>query len=206
VQLQEQRVNNLLRRAEEVGHRLVAAQGSYDAQQQWVDGIEEARRDPQAAGPLLANLMAEHTVLKRQVAQASGHGERGVGEVAAGCPSAARCWRWALSPDERALKGLHSLIEIGPPRVLQRKVGGDGGFFRRDALKIRRRARAREAARRPRRGDYWHASGGGVTMATPSVPRVITSQQPVLLVSLMNAARPAMNAASPAPATGGRDP
>jgi hypothetical protein len=71
VQLQEQRVSNLLRRVEEVRHRLVAAQGNYDHQQQRLERLEASLRHPQPEGVLLGALQEALPMSKRDASQAA---------------------------------------------------------------------------------------------------------------------------------------
>jgi chromosome segregation ATPase len=58
VQLQEQRVNNLLRRVEETRDRLAEKQRGYENSQQEIRGLESMIRDPKPGGPPVSDLQA----------------------------------------------------------------------------------------------------------------------------------------------------
>jgi len=69
VQLQEQRVNNLMRRLEESRGHLTDAQRNYDNMQQQVRDIEAAIREPaRPGGPRPAEMQAMQRELERQLA------------------------------------------------------------------------------------------------------------------------------------------
>jgi peptidoglycan hydrolase CwlO-like protein len=69
VQLQEQRVNNLLRRSEEARERIAGAQQRYDQMQQQLRGTQEAIRDPNPQGPPVAELQSALRETEREVAR-----------------------------------------------------------------------------------------------------------------------------------------
>lgn len=69
VQLQEQRVNNLMRRLEESRGHLTDAQRNYDNMQQQVRDIEAAIREPvRPDGPRAADLQSMQREIERQLA------------------------------------------------------------------------------------------------------------------------------------------
>jgi chromosome segregation ATPase len=67
VQLQEQRVNNLMRRAEEARSHLGEAQRAYEQAQQRLRGIQDAIRDPNPQGPGVAELQGAQRETEREV-------------------------------------------------------------------------------------------------------------------------------------------
>ena len=69
VQLQEQRVNNLMRRIEEGRSHLGDAQRKYDQMQQQLRGLQEALRDPAPNGPPAAELQAMQRDSERELAR-----------------------------------------------------------------------------------------------------------------------------------------
>jgi chromosome segregation ATPase len=71
VQLQEQRVNNLMRRLEDSRAHVAEAQRSYDTFQQQLRGVESGLREPQPDGPPAAELQQMQRMTQRQLAQAS---------------------------------------------------------------------------------------------------------------------------------------
>src|SRR5262245_7461133 len=58
VQLQEQRVNNLMRRIEDSRNQVAGTQRKYDQLQQQIRGLQDAIRDPSPNGPPVAELQA----------------------------------------------------------------------------------------------------------------------------------------------------
>jgi chromosome segregation ATPase len=70
VQLQEQRINTLIRRLDEVRTAVAAAQGHYDGLQERARHTEAALRNPRADGPPIEHLKVEVEAMPRQVAQA----------------------------------------------------------------------------------------------------------------------------------------
>lgn len=83
VQLQEQRVNNLLRRIEEGRDRAADAQRKHDQMQQQLRGIQEAVRDPKPEGPPVAELQAMQRETERELARLAADVQRLTGEAAA---------------------------------------------------------------------------------------------------------------------------
>jgi len=83
VQLQEQRVNNLLRRVEEGRTHLSDAQRGYEQMQQDLRGIEGAIRDPRPDGPPLAELQDVQRGRQRDLARLAAEIQRLTGESAA---------------------------------------------------------------------------------------------------------------------------
>jgi chromosome segregation ATPase len=69
VQLQEQRVNNLLRRSEEAKNQLEGTQRKYEQTQQQLRGIQEALREPRPEGPSAAELQAAQRETERELAR-----------------------------------------------------------------------------------------------------------------------------------------
>ncbi len=69
VQLQEQRVNNLLRRSEEARSRIGEVQRAYDQTQQRLRGIQEAIRDPRPEGPPVTELQGMQRDTERELAR-----------------------------------------------------------------------------------------------------------------------------------------
>jgi len=83
VQLQEQRVNNLVRRIDESRAHLADAQRDYEATQQRLRGIEAGVRDPQPNGPPVAELQAMQRELEREVARMASEVQRYTNEASA---------------------------------------------------------------------------------------------------------------------------
>jgi chromosome segregation ATPase len=83
VQLQEQRVNNLMRRAEEGRNRLGDAQQKYEQMQAQLRQIQEGVRDPRPDGPPLPQLQAEQRETEREVARRAAEVQRLTAESAA---------------------------------------------------------------------------------------------------------------------------
>lgn len=83
VQLQEQRVNNLLRRIEEGRDRAADAQRKHDQMQQQLRGLQEAVRDPKPEGPPVAELQAMQRETERELARLAADVQRLTGEAAA---------------------------------------------------------------------------------------------------------------------------
>jgi hypothetical protein len=83
VQLQEQRVNNLMRRAEEGRIRIGDAQQKYDQMQAELRQIQEGIRDPRPDGPPLAQLQAVQRETEREVARRAAEVQRLTAESAA---------------------------------------------------------------------------------------------------------------------------
>jgi peptidoglycan hydrolase CwlO-like protein len=69
VQLQEQRVNNLLRRVEEGRSHLTESQRAYEQTQQELRGIEGAIREPRPDAPPLAELQDVQRNRQRDLAR-----------------------------------------------------------------------------------------------------------------------------------------
>jgi chromosome segregation ATPase len=83
VQLQEQRVNTLLRRIEDGRTHVADAQRAYEQTQQELRGIEGAIREPRPDGPPLAELQEVQRVRQRDVARLAAEVQRLTGESAA---------------------------------------------------------------------------------------------------------------------------
>src|SRR5262245_26007144 len=81
VQLQEQRVNNLLRRIDESRGHLADAQRDYEAMQQRIRGLEAGIRDPQPNGPPVADLQAMQREQERELARMASEVQRYTNEV-----------------------------------------------------------------------------------------------------------------------------
>jgi len=82
VQLQEQRVNNLMRRAEESRARLLDAQREYDRTQQQLRDIESALREPaRPDGPRAVDLQNMQRELERQLAAKSADIQRATADT-----------------------------------------------------------------------------------------------------------------------------
>lgn len=81
VQLQEQRVNNLVRRIDESRAHLADAQRDYEAMQQRLRGIEAGVRDPAPNGPPVAELQAMQRELERELARVSSEVQRYTNET-----------------------------------------------------------------------------------------------------------------------------
>jgi chromosome segregation ATPase len=83
VQLQEQRVNNLMRRIEDSRAHLAEAQRNYDNFQQQLRGLESALREPQQPnGPPVAELEQVQRMTQRSLTQASAELQRLTAEAA----------------------------------------------------------------------------------------------------------------------------
>ena len=82
VQLQEQRVNNLLRRSEEGRGHLADAQRKYDQTQQQLRSLQEALREPRPDGPPAAELQAMQRDTERELARVGADLQRLTGELA----------------------------------------------------------------------------------------------------------------------------
>ncbi|HEU4937778.1 MAG TPA: hypothetical protein VFT39_15065 [Vicinamibacterales bacterium] len=82
VQLQEQRVNTLMRRIEEGRSHLADAQRKYDQTQQQLRGLQEALRDPRPDGPPAAELQAMQRETERELARLAADVQRLTGESA----------------------------------------------------------------------------------------------------------------------------
>ena len=83
VQLQEQRVNNLMRRAEEGRIRFADAQQKYEQMQAELRQIQEGIRDPRPDGPPLAQLQAVQRETERELARRAAEVQRLTAESAA---------------------------------------------------------------------------------------------------------------------------
>jgi chromosome segregation ATPase len=83
VQLQEQRVNNLLRRSEEARDHLTEAQRKYDQTQQQLRGIQEAIREPRPEGPPVAELQGALRETEREAARVAADIQRLTADSAA---------------------------------------------------------------------------------------------------------------------------
>jgi DNA repair ATPase RecN len=71
VQLQEQRINNLIRRLEELRVSATAAQANYDHVQDVSRAVEDALRAPQADGPPVEQLKEQQASVPRELARAA---------------------------------------------------------------------------------------------------------------------------------------
>jgi chromosome segregation ATPase len=76
VQLQEQRINTLIRRLEEIRASVVAAQSDYDRRRDDSRDIEESLRNLQPGGPSLEELKAHQTAVSRELAGAASRLQR----------------------------------------------------------------------------------------------------------------------------------
>jgi peptidoglycan hydrolase CwlO-like protein len=83
VQLQEQRVNNLLRRVEEGRSHLSDTQRKYDQTQQELRNLEAMIRDPKPDGPPVAELQNMQRGTEREVARLAADVQRMTAEAAA---------------------------------------------------------------------------------------------------------------------------
>jgi chromosome segregation ATPase len=83
VQLQEQRVNNLLRRVEEGRSHLAETQRKYDQMQQELRGIEGLIREPKPDGPPVAELQNMQRGTEREIARLAADVQRLTAESAA---------------------------------------------------------------------------------------------------------------------------
>jgi DNA repair ATPase RecN len=83
VQLQEQRINNLIRRLDEMRSVVAVAQGEYDHLQDESRGIEAFIRSPPPDGPPVEQLRARFEAMPRQVAQALAKLQRATADEAA---------------------------------------------------------------------------------------------------------------------------
>lgn len=70
VQLQEQRINNAIRRLDEVRAAVAQAQGEYDRLREALGAVEGALRDPRPDGPPIEQLKMELEVMPRRIAPA----------------------------------------------------------------------------------------------------------------------------------------
>jgi chromosome segregation ATPase len=82
VQLQEQRVNTLMRRLEEGRARLVETQRGYDQAQQELRSVEGMIREPRPDGPPLAALQDMQRGKEREIARRAADVQRLTAEVA----------------------------------------------------------------------------------------------------------------------------
>ncbi len=82
VQLQEQRVNNLLRRIEEGRGHVADAQRAYEQAQQEIRGIEGAIREPRPDGPPVAELQEIQRGRQRDLARLAADVQRLTAESA----------------------------------------------------------------------------------------------------------------------------
>jgi predicted nuclease with TOPRIM domain len=82
VQLQEQRINNLIRRLDEVRGTLGGAQTTYDRMRQEKSRIEEALRDPGADGPHLEQLKDRQVQMTQELASAQRTLQRAIADEA----------------------------------------------------------------------------------------------------------------------------
>jgi chromosome segregation ATPase len=83
VQLQEQRVNNLLRRAEDGRGHLAETQRKYDQTQQELRNLEGMIRDPKPDGPPVAELQNMQRGTEHEVARLAADVQRLTAEAAA---------------------------------------------------------------------------------------------------------------------------
>lgn len=81
VQLQEQRVNNLMRRLEESRGHVVDAQRRYDQVQQELRNLEAAIREPRPDGPPVAQLQSAQREMERELASSAADVQRFTGET-----------------------------------------------------------------------------------------------------------------------------
>lgn len=81
VQLQEQRVNNLLRRLEESRSHVAEAQRNYDRLQQEQQNIAAAIRDPRPEGPPVAELQLQQRVTQQELERLSADVQRMTAET-----------------------------------------------------------------------------------------------------------------------------
>jgi chromosome segregation ATPase len=70
VQLQEQRINSLIRRLDEMRAAVAEAQGEYDRRQEVSRRLEGALRTPRPDGPPIEELKAQQEAMPRELAQA----------------------------------------------------------------------------------------------------------------------------------------
>jgi capsule polysaccharide export protein KpsE/RkpR len=68
VQLQEQRINNLIRRLDEVRASSVEAQTNHDQMQEAIRSIETELRSPGPDGPSIAQMKSRQAALRRELA------------------------------------------------------------------------------------------------------------------------------------------
>ena len=95
VQLQEQRVNNLLRRVEELRANTAHSQEVYNHMQQEIQGMEDGIRDPQPGGPPVADLQRAQRGMRVEAARAAAEVQRmGAEEAAAASELATEQARW----------------------------------------------------------------------------------------------------------------
>jgi chromosome segregation ATPase len=83
VQLQEQRINNVIRRLDEVRAALAVAQGEYDRLQEELGAVEGALRNPPPDGEPIEQLKAAREVMPRRIAQALTKLQRATADEAA---------------------------------------------------------------------------------------------------------------------------
>ncbi|HMF62046.1 MAG TPA: hypothetical protein VK595_16820, partial [Vicinamibacterales bacterium] len=69
VQLQEQRINNAIRRLDEMRAAVVTAQGHYDDLQEAARRMEAELRNPRPDGPPIEQLKEEHARFPQEIAQ-----------------------------------------------------------------------------------------------------------------------------------------
>jgi chromosome segregation ATPase len=69
VQLQEQRINNVIRRLDEMRADVVKAQGHYDDLQEAARRMEAELRNPRPDGPPIEQLKEEHARFPQEIAQ-----------------------------------------------------------------------------------------------------------------------------------------
>jgi chromosome segregation ATPase len=81
VQLQEQRINNLVRRIDESRGHLSDAQREYEAVQQRLRGLEAGIRDPSPNGAPVAEMQAVQRDLEREVARLASEVQRYTNET-----------------------------------------------------------------------------------------------------------------------------
>ncbi|MEN3337446.1 MAG: hypothetical protein V7647_1122 [Acidobacteriota bacterium] len=82
VQLQEQRINTLIRRLEEIRASVVSAQGDYDRLRDDSRDIEDGLRNFQPGGPSLEQLKAHQTGVSRELGAAASRLQRLTAEEA----------------------------------------------------------------------------------------------------------------------------
>lgn len=83
VQLQEQRVNTMMRRLEESRTQLAATQRKYDQLQQELRGLETAIREPRPDGPPLPQLQDMQRMSERDLARLGADVQRMTNETSA---------------------------------------------------------------------------------------------------------------------------
>jgi chromosome segregation ATPase len=83
VQLQEQRINNAIRRLDEMRTSVAGAQTEYDHLQEELRGVEGALRSPRPEGPPIEELKMMQEAMPRRIAQALTKLQRATADEAA---------------------------------------------------------------------------------------------------------------------------